>query len=751
MSHRALLLLGVLACGGGESTAPSNPTPHAIAITSSSLNLTSLGETTELRATVLDQNDNPLVVTVAWQSTNQAVATVSAAGLVTATGNGSTTVSARAGNVSAQVTITVAQAVVAGTISPNAHQFSSAGETQPFTVSLTDARGNAMPLTAAAWSSSNPGVASVSATGVVSAVANGSAQITATSGPWSGSAAVVVNIQPASIRVTPATHTLNAVGASVSLSGTVVDALGTPIAGTSVTWLSEAPSVATVSANGTVVAVSAGIARIVASAHALSAAALITVSDLGDLGVGWIHRAPEMNYVVQSTNPTRDGWPAAGQTISWDAVLKNWSSFDRTGVPYRWLIDGVQVASGTVNMPARQFTTVSLSRTWSFDRARLKFELDPGNQFPEVMETNNTLEVFTDAISLGLYVEQSVYDYFATHQKKLGVNSNSWEDWAQRHVRIWNQMFADARFPLTPNGVLDRIRIDKITVVADGALPLAGGLPGNHPNLNDRTVDLQWGFESGLLDGTMYKNHTAIPDANGVPDNPFYFEGSLLHELGHARYLIDVYGFNIVDGSWTPNGIINKGSNVAIMEGGTLVAGSVHMPVVAWEHLYYTPMPGLMNSRYLHVDEYSAAALNRIAGRRAVAGNTNAPGNIGAFLNELPAENVLTVKGPSGVLAGASVKIYRASPKTNEWYGKFYDNTPDLSLTADAQGQVSLGANPFGVSIVHTYGHANGVLIVRVEHGGKIGFGFLEVWRFNMERWRGNTTVGRYELTFTLR
>jgi len=52
--------------------------------------------------------------------------------------------------------------------------------------------------------------------------------------------------------------------------------------------------------------------------------------------------------------------------------------------------------------------------------------------------------------------------------------------------------------------VLDRLRIDEIVLVPDGALPLTplpnyGQMDGQpneytHPNKSDRTVDLQWGF-----------------------------------------------------------------------------------------------------------------------------------------------------------------------------------------------------------------------------------------------------------------
>jgi len=86
-------------------------------------------------------------------------------------------------------------------------------------------------------------------------------------------------------------------------------------------------------------------------------------------------------------------------------------------------------------------------------------------------EGNNEITVFTDAISVGFYVEQGVYDYFHEHQKKLGVGSNSFEDWAHRQVSIWNNMLEDAVFPDVPNGVLDRIRLDKITIGLSYRLP----------------------------------------------------------------------------------------------------------------------------------------------------------------------------------------------------------------------------------------------------------------------------------------
>lgn len=463
-----------------------------------------------------------------------------------------------------------------------------------------------------------------------------------------------------------------------------------------------------------------------------------------DLSVSWIERLPRMPFVWNSTNPTRDGWPAEGSTVTWGAVVKNWSSTPREAVSYRWLLNGNTLSTGTVDLAANAWTTVDLPRSWSFNREELRFEIDSDGAIAEFSETNNTLGIWTDAISLGLWVEQSVYDYFHQNQRSLGDGANGWEDWAQRQVGRWNEMFAAAIDPIdAPQGVLDRIRLDKITVVADGALPLAGGLAGNHPDLNDRSVDLMWGFPASQLSSTFYSNHTDRTDSN-----PFYYEGSLIHELGHARYLIDTYGFNVLDTAANPR--------VLVKQAGQFIAGTPFLPrSYPWSdhvHIMHTgtgnPFDGLMSGGYTWVDRYGAAAANLIAGRRAVLGNYNASGNIGAFINDLPAANQIQLLDGNGrPLAGANVSIYWATGHS-EWYGKQFDDVADLVLTADSAGRVQVGRNPFSSGpLQHTYGISNMVALVKAVAGGRTGFAFIEAGLFNMEYWRGHTAQGRYAVT----
>jgi hypothetical protein len=100
-------------------------------------------------------------------------------------------------------------------------------------------------------------------------------------GPTAGTvvadtARVVVGVAPAGVVVRPGYLNLG-VGDTLTLTGTVVDASGTPISGQAVTWTSRSTAVATVSPTGLVTGVKAGTAVIVASSSGFSDSTLVTV------------------------------------------------------------------------------------------------------------------------------------------------------------------------------------------------------------------------------------------------------------------------------------------------------------------------------------------------------------------------------------------------------------------------------------------------------------------------------------------
>lgn len=472
-----------------------------------------------------------------------------------------------------------------------------------------------------------------------------------------------------------------------------------------------------------------------------------------DISAGWIQRLPTLSYVWESENPTVEGWPEVGENVTWRAYVKNWHSEAFTDVVYTWTLDGVVVTTGTVNLPPQTHTPVDFPWTWTFDRHELTFVINADHAIDEYSTRNNRISLYTDALSVGLWVEQSLYDYFHANQYKLAVGANGWEDWAQRQVTRWNEMFATAIYPLdTPEGVLDRLRVDQINIVPDGTLPISGGLPSNRPDSTNRTVDLQWGFPFTEGHSSFYGNHTSRDD-----NNPFYYEGSLIHELGHARYLIDTYGFNYHDND--PRGT-DPWSNVTVQVDGEVIVATPYMPLNPpwWDSIFFPNVPGgpgygLMAGPYTLVDQHSAAALNLIAGHRATVGNWNSPGNIGIYLQDLPQENIVTVRDSFGnIMPYATVTVYRTTARAGNWYGKRTENTPDMVVVANAQGEAPLGRCPFAADgvIRHTFGIANGVMMVRVDHEERIGFGFMDVMHFNLQYWRGNTETGRYDLAVSM-
>ena len=78
-----------------------------------------------------------------------------------------------------------------------------------------------------------------------------------------------------SIVIAPEEATLMSLGATVQLTATVLDGNGQPVEGAVVTWQSSDESVATVSVQGLVTAVTNGVVRITATSGSASRASTL--------------------------------------------------------------------------------------------------------------------------------------------------------------------------------------------------------------------------------------------------------------------------------------------------------------------------------------------------------------------------------------------------------------------------------------------------------------------------------------------
>jgi len=105
-----IVLLAVQAgCGGSESPAePETPVATTVALTPTTLNFSSAGETQQLTPTVSDQNGATISgASVTWASSASTVASVSSTGFVSAVADGTATITAASGSASGTASVTV--------------------------------------------------------------------------------------------------------------------------------------------------------------------------------------------------------------------------------------------------------------------------------------------------------------------------------------------------------------------------------------------------------------------------------------------------------------------------------------------------------------------------------------------------------------------------------------------------------------------------------------------------------------------
>lgn len=264
--------------GGGRRRRTTGSTPAPVTQTLTTIVLTgpttviATHATTAYGAIGYDQFDQVMSgVTFTFQSSDPLVAGIgTSSGIATGLGAGTSSITAVSGSVTSNaITLTVAAQVATSPIVVTPQTFSvGTTETQQLTATVNDQGTPPNPISGASvsWGSGTPGVATVSAGGLVTGVSVGSATITATSGAATGTAAASV-IAPApvvtSVTVAPSTFTVS-IASTSQLTATVLDQHGTPMPSELVTWATSDAAKATVDSTGLVTGVSAGSVTITA-------------------------------------------------------------------------------------------------------------------------------------------------------------------------------------------------------------------------------------------------------------------------------------------------------------------------------------------------------------------------------------------------------------------------------------------------------------------------------------------------------
>jgi len=288
------------------------------------------GETIQLIATVLpaDATDK----TVTWASSKQSVATVSSNGEVKAIAEGQTTITASSGGKSATCVVTVNKKPVEVTSITLDRTSVSMEEGQTTMLVATVSPADATDKTVK-WTTSKGSVASVDDYGMVTALAEGSAVITATAGKHSASCLVTVTkkvIPVSSVTLDRYSVTLE-IGQSTTLVVTVSPADATD---KTVSWTNSDESVISLDSNGKITALKEGTATVAAIAGDKSASCAVTVAKkvipVSSVTLDKTSLAMEKGQtskLVATVNPS----DATDKTVTWNSSDYSVVSVDQDG------------------------------------------------------------------------------------------------------------------------------------------------------------------------------------------------------------------------------------------------------------------------------------------------------------------------------------------------------------------------------------------------------------------------------------
>ncbi len=419
-------------------------------------------------------------------------------------------------------------------------------------------------------------------------------------------------------------------------------------------------------------------------------------------------------------NPSVQKWPLPGETVRFTAHVKNKGSVTAPAYDWHWLIDGKDLRSGMAEpLAPNAEATFEIEWIWQEGDHYVSFEVDRAGIIQEITKKNNFVVDQINAMSFHFFVQQSVYDWFDTI--KSGMDSYSWEDWAQFQVREMNRTFRDDIFPAAPEGIKVRVRIDKI-VILPNTYEDPGGTHAPSDNV-DGGCDGVWGFTNDLLK----KNENGLNFYEARPQWVFGPEWPLFHELGHQLGQPDYYLLPIskeknkaVPGmAYDPP---REFRDIMMFSGNYAHDENIGMDKVKWD------------SGYRFWGQHTAASFNRDLGVRR--------GFFGTFLVDVPASQRFLIVDESGKpIPNAKVELFRS-------IGQGYANAtipekPSIVSKTDASGVWALDENPYSVIFTWT---SNGTLFFRVTSGETVRYGWMNITDFNLEYWRGNTEVGNYTL-----
>lgn len=224
--------------------------------------------------------------------------------------------------------------------------------------------------------------------------------------------------------------------------------------------------------------------RNVASIDMRRADATDATPGLADLTVAYIERTPrdaswQGHVTDKNGSPVLDIAPSAagpavkpGDEITFHVHILNAGQAPSKPAPCRILIDGREIVP-TATIPAVEAGkshVIAAKWKWLPGQHDLCVEITTAED-ADAVRWNNTFEQPTQALAVTMVVARDRYDAFRRHASL--VDSFCFEDYAQYLIRNMNALFALSVYPSTPEGVQERVVLDRIVVVDDPMDPRA--------------------------------------------------------------------------------------------------------------------------------------------------------------------------------------------------------------------------------------------------------------------------------------
>lgn len=261
----------------GSATLTVVAVPVAVVTVTLAQSSITVGTATTASATLRSASNDVLTGrAILWTSSNPAVATINMSGAITALTPGTTTITAASDGQSGAILLTVTPVPVASVVVTLAQTTIIVGANTSATATLRGAGNELLTGRSVSWTTSNPAVASVNASGLVTALTTGMTSITATSEGRSGSATITVAGAPVFTVVVSGPGTLSA-GQAASFSAVLRDVAGALLTDRPVSWSSSNSAVATVTGAGVVTALSPGTTEISAASEGRIGSIVLTV------------------------------------------------------------------------------------------------------------------------------------------------------------------------------------------------------------------------------------------------------------------------------------------------------------------------------------------------------------------------------------------------------------------------------------------------------------------------------------------